>query len=316
LANYDWNWIAAKREFNRALELKPDYAVAHHWYAFIFLAAFGRLDEAIAEMQSSLSLDPLSLPVGSDIGLVLYLARRNEEALAHFKRNLELDRSFVYTHWQIGLAYEECGRYDEAIATFRKAMELSRASTLPRALLARTYALSGKRSEALALLDELNELSTQHYVSSYRIAAVYAALGDRERAFKWLDHAYEARDGWLIWLAVDPVVDRLRSDERFTELLRRIGLPTTSGDRNSATSSIASTQVGPQSFIGRFAGLAVVSVLVVLMVGGGYLLLKFIGARRTTKGPEAVSFQQLTYQSGPEFFPSPSPRGQQQVYCE
>ncbi len=312
LANYDWNWIAAKREFNRALELKPDYAVAHHWYAFIFLAAFGRLDEAIAEMQSSLSLDPLSLPVGSNIGLVLYLARRNEEALVHFKRNLELDRSFVYTHWQIGLVYEECGRYDEAISTFRKAIELSRTSTLPRILLARTYALSGKRSEALTLLDDLNELSTQHYVSSYRIAAVYAALGDRDRAFKWLDHAYEARDAWLIWLAVDPVVDSLRSDERFIELLRRIGLPTVSVERDSGTSSIASTQVGPQSFIRRFAGVAVILLLVVLLLVAGYLLIR---ARRTTKGAEAVSFQQLTYQSGPEFFPSLSPDGKAMVYA-
>src|SRR6185436_12695639 len=312
LANYDWNWIAAKREFNRALELKPDYAVAHHWYAFIFLAAFGRLGEAIEEMQSSLSLDPLSLPVGSNIGLVLYLARRNEEALAHFKHNFELDRSFVYTHWQMSLAYEACGRYDEAIAGFRKAIELSPTSTLPRALLARTYALSGKRSEALTLLDELNEISVQHYVSPYRIAAVYAALGDRDRAFKWLEHAYEARDAWLIWLAVDPVVDSLRSDERFTELLRRIGLPTVSVERDSVTTSIAATRVGPQSFIRRFAAVA---VFVVLLLGGGYLLLKLIGARRTTKGPEAVSFQQLTYQSGPEFFPSLSPDGKSTVYA-
>ena len=315
LANYDWNWIAAKREFNRALELKPDYAVAHHWYAFIFLAAFGRLDEAIAEMQSSLSLDPLSLPVGSNIGLVLYLARRNEEALAHFKRNLELDRSFVYTHWQIGLVYEECGRYDEAIATFRKAIELSPISMLPRALLARAYALSGKRSEAFTLLDELNERSTQHYVSSYRIAAVYAALGDKDRAFKWLDHAYEGRDGWLIWLAVDPVFDSLRSDERLEELLRRIGLPAMNRQQASDTSSIASTQVGPQSFIGRFAGIAVISVVVVLLLGAGYLLLKLMDVRRTAKGPQPVSFQQVTYQSGPQFFPSLSPDGKSIVYA-
>jgi serine/threonine protein kinase/Tol biopolymer transport system component/Tfp pilus assembly protein PilF len=310
LANYDWNWIAAKREFNRALELKPDYAVAHHWYAFIFLAAFGRLDEAIEEMQSSLSLDPLSLPVGSNIGLVLYLARRNEEALARFKHNFELDRSFVYTHWQMSLAYEACGRYDEAIAGFRKAIELSPTSTLPRALLARTYALSGKRSEALTLLDELNELSTQHYVSSYRIAAVYAALGDRDRAFKWLDHAYESRDTWLIWLAVDPVVDSLRSDERFNELLRRIGLPTISVERDANT--IASVQVGPKSFTRRFA---LISLLVVLLLAAGYLLLKLISARRTAKGPQPVSFQQVTYQSGPEFFPSLSPDGKSTVYA-
>jgi Tol biopolymer transport system component len=186
---------------------------------------------------------------------------------------------------------------------------------LPHALLARTYALSGRKSEALTLLDELNELSTQHYVSSYRIAAVYAALGDKDRAFKWLDHAYEARDGWLIWLAVDPVVDSLRSDERFTELLRRIGLPTTSGQRESATSSIASTPVGPQSFFGRFVGVAVTSLLVVLLLSAGYLLLKLISARRPAKGPQPVSFQQVTYQSGPEFFPSLSPDGKSTVYA-
>jgi Tol biopolymer transport system component len=215
----------------------------------------------------------------------------------------------------MGLAWEECGRYDEAIATFRKAIELSPTSTLPRALLARTYALSGRKSEALALLDELNELSTQHYVSSYRIAAVYAALGDSDRAFKWLDHAYEARDGWLIWLAVDPVVDSLRSDERFTELLRRIGLPTVSAQRDSGSSSTASIQVAPRTFFRRFAGVAVVSLLFILLLSAGYLLVKLIGAKRTAKGPQPVSFQQVTYQSGPEFFPSLSPDGKSTVYA-
>src|SRR6185295_1265018 len=102
--------------------------------------------------------------------------------------------------------------------------------------------------------EERAELSTQHYVSAYRIAAVYAALGDRDRAFKWLEHAYESRDGWLIWLVVDPVVDSLRSDERFTDLLRRMGLPTVTEPhkRESASHLI---QAGPQprkSFVGRF----------------------------------------------------------------
>ncbi|HEY8410638.1 MAG TPA: protein kinase, partial [Pyrinomonadaceae bacterium] len=120
-ADYDWNWTAAEREFKRALALQPGYAVAHHWYGFLFLTAHGRLDEAIGEMERALELDPLSLPVGSNIGLVLYLARRYDEALAHFQRNLEMDRSFFYTNWQMGLAYEQCGRFDDAIAAFRKA---------------------------------------------------------------------------------------------------------------------------------------------------------------------------------------------------
>ena len=315
LANYDWNWTAAQREFKRALELKPGYAVAHHWYGFLYLVAFGRLDEAITELRHALELDPLSLPIGSNIGFLLYLARRYEDALAHFRRHLEMDRSFVYTHWQMSLAYEACGRYDEAIAGFKKAISLSGTSTLPRTLLARTYALAGRKSEALSLIDELNELSVQHYVSPYRIAAVYAALGDQDRAFKWLEHAYESRDGWLIWLAVDPVVDNLRSDERFTELLRRIGLPVTRGRPDPAVGSIASTPIGPQSFVARFAGVATVSVLVVSLVAAGYLLFKLFSARRTSKSPQPVSFQQLTYQSGPEFFPSLSPDGKSTVYA-
>jgi serine/threonine protein kinase/Tol biopolymer transport system component/Tfp pilus assembly protein PilF len=322
LANYDWNWTAAEREFKRALELKPGYAVAHHWYGFLFLASFGRLDEAITEMQHALKLDPLSLPVGSNIGLILYLARRYEEALDHFWRNLEMDRSFVYTHWQMAMAYEECGRYDEAIAAFRKAIALSGTSTLPHTLLARTYARSGRKSEALALLDELNELSTQHYVSPYRIAAVYAALGDKDRAFKWLEHAYEARDCWLIWLAVDPVFDSLRSDERLTELLHRIGLRTVRGPVPakgvSGSHLIPSTQAEPQprhSFVGRFGPAMLVALLAVLLLTAGYLLVMFLGGRRTAVGPQSVSFQQVTYQSGPEFFPSLSPDGKSTIYA-
>ena len=326
LANYDWNWTAAEREFKRALELKPGYAVAHHWYAFLFLATFGRLDEAIAEMQHALDLDPLSLPVGSNIGLILYLARRYDEALAHFQRHLEMDRTFFYTHWQMGLAYEECGRYDEAIAAIQRAIALSGTSTQPRALLARVYARAGRKSEAVTLLDELNELSTQHYVSPYRIAAVHAALGDRDRAFKWLEHAYEARDGWLIWLAVDPVVDSLRSDERFTKLLHRMGLSTArspvNGKRESDSRLSTSSQAGPQRrespvtrLARRFARVSMVPLLAILLLGAGYLLFKLFGGRKAAKGLESASFQQVTYQSGPEFFPSLSPDGNSTVYA-
>ena len=316
LANYDWNWDASEREFKRALELKPGYAVAHHWYGFVYLAAFGRLDEAIAQIKSALELDPLSLPVGSNIGFLHYLARRYDEALAHFQRNLDMDRSFVYTHWQMALGYEACGRYDEAIAKFQTAIDLSGTSTLPRALLARTYALADRKSEALALLDELNELSTRYYVSPYRIATVYAALRDKDRAFKWLEHAYEGRDGWLIWLAVDPVVDDLRSDDRYAHLLARLfgvrrpgaALPAREA-RNVETSAL---RAGPKRRQAAALQGGALLILVIALAAAAYW---FFARTKTAKGPQAVNYQQLTYQSGPEFFPSLSPDGRSIVYA-
>ncbi len=321
LANYEWNLPAGAREFQRALDLKPGYAVAHHWYGFLYLAPTGRLDEAIAELTRALELDPLSLPVGSNIGLLLYLARRYDEALDRFRRNLEMDRSFFYTNWQMALALEECGRYDEAIAALQKAIALSGTSTLPRAILARTYALAGKKSEASALLDELTELSTQTYVSPYRIAAIHAALGDKDRAFKWLEHAYEGRDGWMVWLAVDPVVDSLRSDQRFKNLLSRIGLTEARVDRNRTRQDERLVPALPnrreQATFPYLFGLRYGALIVgaLLLLGLVFVLLKFLLGSSTVNTPTPLNFEQLTYESGPEFFPSLSPDGKSIAYA-
>ena len=312
LGNYDWDWSACEYEFKRALELKPGYATAHHWYGFVYLAAMGRLDDAIAETKQALELDPLSSPVGSNIGLLLYLARRYDEALDQFRRNLEIHRRFVYTHWQMALAYEQCERYDEAIAAFKKAIALSGNSVFPRALLARTYALSGRKNEASALLDELSELSTQHYVSPYRIAAIYSALGDKDGAFRWLEHAYEARDGALIWLAVDPVVDNLRSDKRFSDLLNRVGL--TNGALQPSKES-AEAIITSQSFMQRFGHTTLIAITALLLLMAGLVLIKLLMKNRAAIGPGAVNFEQLTYQAGPEFFPSLSADGKSIVYA-
>ncbi|HJU92616.1 MAG TPA: protein kinase [Pyrinomonadaceae bacterium] len=319
LGNYDWNWASAEIEFKRALALKPGYATAHHWYGFIYLASMGRLDEAIAEAKRGHELDPLALPVSSNIGLLLYLARRYDEALEQFSRNLEMDRSFVYTHWERALTYEQCGRYQEAIGGFQKAIELSGTSVLPRALLARTYALCGRRSEASALLDELTELSTQTYVSPYRIAAIHAALGDKDRAFKWLEHAYEGRDPWLIWLAVDPVVDSLRSDKRFDDLLHRMGLTEPGrlfGVRRldaALESDQASTIPKRRRAAALQGGALIIGAL--LLIGLAFVLFKFLLGTKTESTPPSYNFEQLTFQSGPEFFPSLSPDGKSIAYA-
>ena len=311
VGNYDWNWTAAERGFKRALVLKPGYATAHHWYGFIYLASMGRLDEAIAEANQGQELDPLALPVSANIGLLLYLARRYDEAFEQFRKNLEMDRTFVYTHWEMGLTYEQCGQYDEAIAAFKKAIELSGTSALPHALLARTYALCGKRKEASSLLDKLTELSTQTYVSPYRIAAVYAALGDKDRAFKWLDHAYEGRDGWLIWLAVDPVVDSLRSDPRFTDLLNRIGLASVKCPEDA----IATKEHTPSKKSISVANTSLLAGLTLTLIGLGYLVFKSATRTEMSNNPQPINFEQITYQPGPEFFPSLSADGKSIVYA-
>jgi TolB-like protein/Flp pilus assembly protein TadD len=224
LESYDWDWDAARREFMRAIELKPDCTTAHHWYGLEYLTAMGRLDEAFAEIRRAHELEPLSLSINTDFGFIPYLMRQYDRAIGEYRKALELDQNFVYTHWKLGLAYEQKAMYEEAIAEFHKAIALSGGSAQAVVLLGHAYALAGRREEALKVLDELSEMSKRMYVSSYRRAAIHLGLGDKERAYEWLERAVEERDAWLVWLKVDPVLDDLRSDSRFAKLVERIGL--------------------------------------------------------------------------------------------
>ena len=224
LASYDWNWPAAEKEFKRSIELKPDYATAHHWYGFVYLVAMGRLDEAIASEKRAHELAPLSLGINSDLGLLFYLARNYDQAIELYNQTLEIDQNFAYSHWKLGLAYEKKGMYEQAISELHKAVGLSGRSTLARELLGYVYAVAGNSDEAQAVLDELSELSKHRYVSAYRVAAIHAALDRKDEAFDWLEKAYEQRDPWLLWLKLNPALDSIRRDSRFTDLLRRIGL--------------------------------------------------------------------------------------------
>jgi DNA-binding SARP family transcriptional activator len=224
LESYEWDWEGAQREFVRAIELRPDCATAHHWYGLEYLTAVGRLDEALAEIKRAHELEPLSLSINTDFGFIPYLMREYDRAIDEYRKALELDQNFVYTHWKLGLAYEQKAMHGEAIAEFRKAVALSGGSPQALVLLGHACAASGKREEALKVLDELGELSKHRYVSSYRVAAVHLALGDRARTFEWLERAYRERDSWLVWLNVDPVLDGLRADRRFRDLVRRVGL--------------------------------------------------------------------------------------------
>lgn len=221
---YDRDWPTAEREYKRAIELNPNYPTAHQWYA-VFLMSAGRFDEALAENTRAQQLDPLSLPINMTLGWVLLNARQYDQSAEQLRKTMEMDPNFLLAHHRLGLVYEQQRKYEEAIAEFKQVVKLSPGKPLGIATLARAYALSGNRAEAQKGLTELQELSKRRYVSSASIALIYAALGDKDQAFVWLEHADKQRDANLARLIVDPRFDSLRSDPRFDDLARRVGLP-------------------------------------------------------------------------------------------
>jgi TolB-like protein/Tfp pilus assembly protein PilF len=223
LARYDWDWIGAEHEFQRAIELKPNYAIAHHWYA-LQLAMMGRFQEAMTEINRAQDLDPLSLIINANIGWLNFFERNYDLAKERLQRTLEMDPNFMSAHVKLGWVYEQQGMNSQAIDHFNSALALSRDEANIIALFGSSYALSGQNDAAKKIINKLIAQSKQRYISPYWIAMIYACLGEKDQAFKWLNKAFEERSSGLVWLKVEPKLDRLRSDPRFFELLRRIGL--------------------------------------------------------------------------------------------
>jgi len=220
---FQWDWSGAETEFRRAIQLNPNYAPARQWYSS-FLAAMGRTDESIAEAKQARRLGPLSLTANSHLGWVLYLAHQPRPAIEQYQMTLQLDPDFFVARRYLGLAYDQAGLHEQAVAELQKAVVLSGGSPLTRAELAFAYSMAGRKAEAQKLLEELVELSKHEYVSPYLLATIHTGLGSKEQAFVWLEKATDDRDVELVYLKVDPRVDPLRSDPRFRDLLRRIGL--------------------------------------------------------------------------------------------
>jgi TolB-like protein/DNA-binding winged helix-turn-helix (wHTH) protein/Flp pilus assembly protein TadD len=222
LDGFDWDWKSAEKEFKRAIELNPGYATAYHWYAW-HLNLMGKNDEAIAEMKKAENLDPLSLIINSDLAELLVIAHFYDDAIQQSRKTIEMDPNFALAHNQLGQAYLQKKMYEQAIAEFQTAVQLSGGSSVFLANLARAYASAGKTKDATRLLDELKKRSAPGSSNASEIAAIYAALGDKDEAMKWIEKGYEER--FNPGVLTRPGFDPLRSDPRFQDELRRIGLP-------------------------------------------------------------------------------------------
>jgi serine/threonine-protein kinase len=214
---YEWDWHGAEKEFRRAIELNPKYSNAHYFYAFAHLLSLGRMDEANTEIKRALELEPFSLIINTNLGRTLFLARQYDKAIEQYRRTLEMDAGFPRAHERLQEAYEQKGMYADAIADLEK-INPEFGSRLRAA-----YERSGVAGYWRTRIDFDRE-SKLPYVSPYFTAVKYAALGDKDRALESLEKAFNERDTWLVHLKVDPMLDSVRSDPRYTRLLEGMNL--------------------------------------------------------------------------------------------
>lgn len=190
----------------------------------MILCDLGRFEECLAETARAHALDPAYLMAAVDVGFRLYAARRYAEAIAPIQRVLEFNPDFIPAHGYLGQVYEANRMYPEALAELRKTVELSGAP-MDIAALGHAYAVSGQRTEARKALQKLEQLARQRYVSNYERALICTGLGENDQALAWLERAFQERSSWMALLKVDPRLDPLRTDPRFADLVRRVGLP-------------------------------------------------------------------------------------------
>ena len=213
---FEWDWEGSEAAYRRAIELNPNYALAHDGYA-MFLSARGRFDEAIEQFTKASELDPLSLSIAVHSGWPYYFGRDYESAIRRYRKALDLDENFIPAHGWLGMALGQQQRYSEAIDAFHRALEVDRISILT-AMLTHTHAIAGNRDEALSLLTQLEYERKNRYISPYDIAIAHAGLGDKASALSQLRAAVEDRSAWMVFLGVDPRLDGLREEPEFLEI--------------------------------------------------------------------------------------------------
>jgi tetratricopeptide (TPR) repeat protein len=220
---YEFDWAGAREEYRRALEMNPRSALIHQMNG-LFLSAQGRSDEALVESARALDFDPVSTNSGCLRARLFYYARQYDQAISLYRKALETDPTVAgHCTWS-SLAYQQRSRFPESIAAAKQASEASPNEMLPRAVLARAYGLMGNKAEAQRVLDHFRDVSKRRFISEYDFAVANSGWNSEE-ALAWLEKGYQNRAGLLVYLGVDSSFDDLRSDPRFQDLIRRIGIP-------------------------------------------------------------------------------------------
>jgi len=222
--HYEWNWKESEREFRRAIELNPNYATGHQWFAY-WLMAQGRRDESIAENELARKADPLSIIIRTDAADLLCGAGRFDEAIQKAQEATDLDANFRLAHYFLGLAYAGKQMYPEALAEYQKGVAMDSKDEWSLSGQGWVYALMHDRTKAEKIIRRLKQDARERPDLALGIANVYAALEEKDEAFAWLEKAYRNREGGLILLNSYPHYAQIRSDPRFAELVRKIGLP-------------------------------------------------------------------------------------------
>jgi TolB-like protein/Tfp pilus assembly protein PilF len=220
---YDWNWAAAEQEFVRAIEANPNYAPAHLWFAH-YLTARKQFERALQEASLAHDLDPLSPVIQTQVGWLMGFSGRHAEAIRRLRKVLEDNPKYQWALWQIGHNQDAMHDYSAAIETLETAAAASSRAPSTLGTLGYSYGRAGRRDDARRILDELTALSLRRYVSPKSIADVYAGLGDLDKAFEWWERCYQEHANAMVWLDVASEYDAVRSDPRFQDLRRRVGL--------------------------------------------------------------------------------------------
>ncbi len=221
--DFEWDWAGAHAEFRRAIELNPGYVEAYHWRSTL-MSMRGQHEEALVEKKKTLAMDPLSVVIRTDLARMFYFHREYERSIEQYRAALDMDPNFSSAYLWLAQPYQQTGKFEEAIAALQAGCGLSGDSAYAMARLGLGYALAGKGEEARAILSRLKESSSQKYVSPHDIAIIHAGLDETDDAITWLEKALEERSVGLGYLNVEPQWDALRSDQRFQELLMRVGL--------------------------------------------------------------------------------------------
>jgi Tfp pilus assembly protein PilF len=221
-----WDWASTEREFKRALELNPNYANAHNWYG-LFLSEVGRHDEAIAQLKRAVELDPLNLNYNDNLGQMYREARQYDTSIDQLKKTFEIDPNFAPAHYDLSFTYREMGKYDLWLEEWRKGANLAddREDLGIADDVARVYATSGYRAAVNRIVELRKKLANRSYVDPASIAYNYAALGDKDQTFYWLEKAYSEKAGRLQGIKIVKPMDPFRSEPRYIDLLKRMGLP-------------------------------------------------------------------------------------------